>query len=774
MGDSGIKNVFTERYSQLVIQHPWLIVTACLLLFSLGAAGLPHAGFNSSYRVFFGKDDPHLQAFKEFEAIYANEDNIAVVLHHPQKPVFSNEVLQSVRDLTDALWKTSYITRVDSVTNFQHTEVVEDDFIVRDLIPPLPLTEAELRKKERIALNEPLAKGPLLSPDGSVTRINAKVLLPLQDQNPMGPSDLYAAVDQLIQWEREKHSDITYRISGAVAMIHAFSTVPRDDLRSMIPLMLGFTAVLMTVLVRSTWGVLLPLTVVLLSIVFTLGLSGHLGIQLTVISSTFPLILFAVVIAYSIHVVMGYTRSRRAGLNREASVEATIRKNLTPIFLSALTSSAGFLSLTLNEIPPIRDLGILVGSGVLFTFLMTVAFLPASLALCPCGIKFTTPLDTQHGGESYSDWTVWLGHIVTQKHTWLYYILLGLAVAGSLFIYRLELDNNPINYFKPGNWYRQSAEFVDAELGGSSYTEFSFDTGRSYGITNPTFLEQVEAFTEYLLTIPEVTHVNSIVPIMKRLNKNLHADDPSFYRVPDNQELAAQYLLLYTMSLPFGLDLTTRINVDYSSTRVTATLKKISAKRHLEILTQIEAWAAQHIPGLSVQGVGPWVMFSHQTERVIRELLKSLVLALMVISIACGLAFRSLRLGILSLMPNGLPILLTFGLWGIIGEYVDIGVSIVASAALGVIVDDTIHLLFGYRRAKERGIDKALAFRSALKEVGHELLLTTMILVVGFGLFLLSDFRMNATFGVMISSSLAIALVYDFLFLPGMLMRFDR
>ena len=136
MGDSGIKNVFTERYSQLVIQHPWLIVTACLLLFSLGAAGLPHAGFNSSYRVFFGKDDHHLQAFKEFEAIYANEDNIAVVLHHPQKPVFSNEVLQSVRDLTDALWKTSYITRVDSVTNFQHTEVVEDDFIVRDLIPP--------------------------------------------------------------------------------------------------------------------------------------------------------------------------------------------------------------------------------------------------------------------------------------------------------------------------------------------------------------------------------------------------------------------------------------------------------------------------------------------------------------------------------------------------------------------------------------------------------------------------------------------------------------
>ena len=217
-------------------------------------------------------------------------------------------------------------------------------------------------------MNEPLAKGPLLSPDGSVTRINAKVLLPLQGQNPMGPSDLYAAVDQLIQWEREKHSDITYRISGAVAMIHAFSTVPRDDLRSMIPLMLGFTAVLMTVLVRSTWGVLLPLTVVLLSIVFTLGLSGHLGIQLTVISSTFPLILFAVVIAYSIHVVMGYTRSRRAGLNREASVEATIRRNLTPIFLSALTSSAGFLSLTLNEIPPIRDLGILVGSGVLFTF----------------------------------------------------------------------------------------------------------------------------------------------------------------------------------------------------------------------------------------------------------------------------------------------------------------------------------------------------------------------------------------------------------------------
>lgn len=480
-------------------------------------------------------------------------------------------------------------------------------------------------------------------------------------------------------------------------------------------------------------------------------------------------------IAYSVHIVVSYARLRRTGLNREDSIGVTLEKNFTPVLLSAVTTAVGFLSMILNDVPPVQHLGILVGSGVLFTFVISVTLLPALLAICPCGIKPTMirakPL---HHRNPRSEWTDRLGHFVVQHHHRFFYGLLGLAVIASFPILRLELDNNFVNYFKPGHWYRDAVEFVNENLTGISYTDFSLESGRENGINDPVFLRKVEAFTDYLKTIPEVVHVNSIVPIIKGLNKNLHADDPDYYRLPETQELTAQYLLLYTMSLPFGLDLTNQINVDYSSTRVTATMKKISAKRHREILKEVGSWVAENDPELKAKGTGTLVMFAFLSDRVIRGMLKSLALALTLITAVCILALRSVRLGLLSLFPNGLPILLTFGIWGMLGEHVDFVVSIVATAALGIIVDDTIHLLVRYQRNKNKGMDSGSAFRFAIEDVGHELLFTSIILIIGFGLFILSGFRINSTIGIMISLSIGLALVYDFLFMPGRLMKFDR
>ncbi len=770
-----IERDWAQWYGRTVVQRPWMMIIGSLLLFALGVAGLPKAGFNSSYRVYFGKDNPQLQAFDDFQAIYTKDDNVTVVIHHPNKPVFSNEVLETVRDLTAALWKTAYVTRVDSLTNHQHTEVSKDDLIVDDLITRLPLSDTELSVKKEIALNEPLVNGFLLSPDGRVTQINARVLFPSLEENPNVASDIHAAVERLIAQERETHAEIEYRINGIVATNHAFASAPKIDMKVMMPIMVGLIVVFLAALVRSTAGVVLPLVVVLLSIFFTLGLAGHLGILLTPVSAAFPQILLAVAIAYSVHIMVSYARLRRTGLDRNEAVQATLENNLTPIFLTALTTAVGFLSMTLNEVPPVRHLGILVGGGVLFTFVVSVTFLPALLAICPCGIKPSRSLaDPLQGQHRHPEWTDWLGEFVVRRYQWLFYGILGLTVLGSLFILRLELNNNPIDYFKLGTPYRETAEFVDANLTGVTYTDYSLDSGHASGITDPAFLAKVAAFGEYLATIPEVTHVNSIVPIMRRLNMNMHADDPAYYRLAESQALAAQYLLLYTMSLPFGLDLTNQINVDYSSTRVTATMHKISAKRHREILRQAEDWAAEHMPGIKVDGVGAWVMFTYLSDRVIRGMLKSLALALVLITAVCVLTFRSFRLGMLSMIPNGLPIVLTFGVWGMLGDHVDFAVSIVATAALGVIVDDTIHLMVRYQRNKRSGLESSRAYQAALKDVGHALLFTTIILVVGFGLFILSGFRINSSMGIMISLSIALALLCDFFFLPGVLMKFDR
>ena len=772
MSHKRLDQVIAEWYGQVLLQYRWLFIFGSLLLFALGASGIPNAGFNSSYRVFFGPDNPQLLAFDEFQAVYVQDDNVAVVIHHPDESVFSNEVLETVRSLTAALWKTEYVTRVDSVTNFQHTQVTEDDLLVDDLVPALPLTQDELYAKQQIALAEPLLQGLLLSSDSRVTQVNARVLFPSLKENPNVASDVYVAVEQLIAHEQAVHPDIDYRIAGIVATNHAFAKTPEDEMGKMFPLMIGLTIICLALLVRSTWGVVLPLLVVLLTIMFTLGMSGHFGILLTAVSAAFPQILLAIAIAYSVHIVVSYTRLRREGLNRDDAVRMTIYKNLTPIFLTAITTAIGFLSMTLNEVPPVQDLGILVGVGVIFTFVIAVTFLPALLAVCPCGVKaMPTP---PPGGPEREEWTVLLGRFVVKHHRSLLYGLLFIVAGSSIFIARLELNNNPLNYFKIGTWHRDATEFVDANLTGVTFTDYSLQSGQPHGITDPAFLAKLEAFTEYVRTIPEVAHVNSIVPVMKRLNKNLHADDPAYYRLPDTQELAAQYLLLYTMSLPFGLDLTNQINVDYSSTRVTATMHKVNGKRHMEILDQIEGWVAANMPEVNTKGVGTWVMFTYLSQRVIHGMINSLMLALVLITIVCVVTFRSIRLGLISLVPNALPILLTFGVWGMLGDHIDFAVSIVATAALGVIIDDTIHLLVRYQRSREEGREHGQAFQYALNDVGHALLFTSIILVVGFGLFLLSGFRINSSMGAMISLSIAFALAFDFLCLPGILMKFDK
>ena len=767
-----LDQVIAEWYGHVLLRYRWAFILGSLLLFALGASGIPHAGFNSSYRVFFGPDNPQLRAFDDFQAIYVQDDNVGIVIHHPDQPVFSNEVLETTRSLTAALWKTEHVTRVDSVTNYQHTHVIQDDLFVDDLVSTLPLTEEELREKQRIALAEPLLNGLLLSSDGRVTQVNARVLFPSLEENPNVASDIYVAVENLIADEQALYPDIEYRIVGIVATNHAFAKTPEDEMSTMLPLMLGLTIIALALLVRSTWGVILPLLVVLVSIMFTLGMSGHLGILLTAVSFAFPQILLAIAVAYSVHIVVSYTRLRREGSNREEAVYVTIVKNLTPIFLTAVTTAIGFLSMLLNEVPPVQDLGILVGIGVLFTFTISVTFLPALLTVCPCGVK---PIPTPASGvPKQQEWTVWLGNFVVTHYRPLFYGLLFIVAGSSVFIARLELNNNPLDYFKIGTWHRDATEFVDANLTGVTFTDYSLLSGRPNGITDPAFLSKVEAFTEYVSRIPEVAHVTSIVPIMKRLNKNLHADDPSYYQLPETQELAAQYLLLYTMSLPFGLDLTNQINVDYSSTRVTVTMYKVNGKRHMEILDDISMWVSAHMPEVKAQGVGTWVMFTYLSQRVIHGMIQSLILALILITIVCVVTFRSVRLGAISLIPNALPILLTFGVWGMLGDHIDFAVSIVATAALGVIIDDTIHLLVRYQRSRENGELHGDAFRYALREVGHALLFTSLVLVVGFGLFVLSGFRINSSMGAMMSLSIAFALAFDFLCLPGILMKFDK
>ncbi|MDX1580297.1 MAG: MMPL family transporter, partial [Alphaproteobacteria bacterium] len=275
---------------------------------------------------------------------------------------------------------------------------------------------------------------------------------------------------------------------------------------------------------------------------------------------------------------------------------------------------------------------------------------------------------------------------------------------------------------------------------------------------------------------PEIVHVADFADVMKRLNMNMHGDDPAYYRLPDDQQLAAQYLLLYEMSLPYGLDLNNQINVPKSATKVQATMDNISSSQMKEIKFRAEDWLVENMPPESHSlGSGVTIIFAFLTQRNMYSMTFGTALAIVLISGCLVLALRSLKLGVMSLAPNFLPPIIAFGIWalvvGEIGQYA----AMVTATALGMIVDFTVHFLSKYLRARrEDGVDVAAGIRYAFNTVGSALWVTAVVLIVGFTVLAFSDFALNANLGIFVALIVAVALVADFLILPAMLMLLER
>ena len=448
----------------------------------------------------------------------------------------------------------------------------------------------------------------------------------------------------------------------------------------------------------------------------------------------------------------------------------SLRVNMTPVFLTTLSTVIGFLSLNFSDVPPFNHLGNMTAAGVTAAFFLSVLFLPALMAILP--VRVPAP---KKPGSHLTFYDRLADLVIARRRP----LLWGSAALTVLFVGLIpqnELDDRFVEYFDPSITFRTDTDFTAANLTGIYQIEFSLSGGESGSISEPAYLERVEEFANWYREQPGVAHVTTFTDVMKRLNKNLHEDDPAYYALPDNRELAAQYLLLYEMSLPYGLDLNNQINVDKSATRFTVTLQNISAVEVRSLVESGEAWLRDNTPAPThAVGSGPLVMFSYISGINIRSMLLGSTLALVLISALMVFALKSVRLGLLSFIPNLIPGAIAFGIWGIASGVVNLGLSIVIGMTLGIVVDDSIHFMTKYLRARrEEQLEPEGAIRYAFSTVGRALTATSVILVIGFGILSTSAFGMNADMGKMTAITIPLALAVDFLFLPPLLMAIDR
>ncbi|MEM1191603.1 MAG: MMPL family transporter [Pseudomonadota bacterium] len=762
-----MKNRAGERLGRAIavasIKARWIIVPLLITLSLAVGYGASSLKFAGDYRVFFGDDNPDFIASENAQATFGKPDSITFVLIPRDGTIYTTETLSAVHKLTELAWTLPYVSRVDSLTNFQNTRGVGDDLIVEDLVRnPGVLSDSDVARIRNAARSEPLVNGFVVSRDDAATIVNATIQLPSDVPNVASSTQHKARAlrDQILS----DHPGLDIHLTGVASLSAAFEEAGTADSKTLIPLVYLFILLVMLVALRSVSAVASSLLLILLATLVGVGVGGFSGVELTPISLASPTIILTIAVADAIHVLAAIRMTMRAGVAKTEAVVDACAVNFVPIGITSLTTVVGFLTLNFSDSPPFHHLGNMSAAGIAAAWLLSVSFLPATLAILP--LRFDSAAAPRGVRPSLmaalSELVIARPAVVTASSL----MLCCIAIA---FIPGMAVNDQWSKYFDRELEFRQAIDAADPYFG-SDTVEFVLDPGAPGDVANPEFLRTVDAFAAWLREqTPEVVHVFAISDIMKRVHRNLNGDDPSFYRIPDRQAEASQYLLVYELSLPYGLDLNNRVDIDRQSTRITATLSDLSTTETKAFLSRARHWFDEKGNGYELHVTGSKVLFAFVAERNIEAVFEGALYLIAAIFLILAITFRSPAIGALSIVANALPLLTAFGVWALLVGVVGFSVAAVGAVAVGLIVDYSVHFLSKYYRAvKTDGRSVEDGIRYAFETAGVAIFLTTAILVAGFSILMTSAFKLNADLGLLTAISLVLAMIINFTLVPAL------
>jgi hypothetical protein len=659
-----------------------------------------------------------------------------------------------------------FARRVNSLTNFQYTRADGDDIFTDYLLDkPADLTPEKINKIKQVILNEPTLLHFLTDAKGTITGIQVRLDLP-KDKTRATDQTVNAARELRTQFA-EKYPNVKISLGGSSMAGVSLGEAVAQDIKTLIVGSYFVIIVALLLLLRSLRGMLTTILLVTFSTAVTMGIYGWFNFVLTPVAGWVPSIVMTIAVADSVHILISYFHELRNGANRLDAIRETMRINMNPVFITSLTTIIGVLCLNFSDSPPYRDLGNMVGLGVLVAYILSMTFLPAVLAWLNIG--------KSHINRGSNVWMTHLANWIIKQRLFLLVSISVLTIIVSSFITRNELTERWHEYFDNSFEIRRTTEAVNAKLTGVHYIRYLIDSGKENGIHEPNYLNTIENFTNWLRKQDKVAHVTSLTDISKRLNKSLHGDNEKWYRIPDNRELAAQSFLLYETGLPRELNLDELVNLKRSASVVTVSVHKTDSEFLLNLDHRAQQWLKQHAAKYTFnEGTGLDMVFAHINHRNIRSLLKGTAVALVLISFILIFALKSVRLGMISLIPNLIPAALAYGTWGYFIGKIDLSASIVICMSLGIVVDDTVHFLSKYLRARrEKNYDVYDGMRYAFHTVGLALVITTAVLVAGFLVLVASHFSPTWVSGLLLAITLSYALLADFFFLPPLLSILD-
>lgn len=777
---------FFEAIAGWSYDHRWIVLILSFVAWGAGGYLAYGARVDNSFEAFFDTDDPTYQAYQRFREDFESDEIAYIVYRAPNGP-WDLGVMRKIEQLTRALEdEVPFVKEVTSLSNAEFMEgAPPDDILVYDLLEEFPESQEALAAVRDKVMRKPLYVGGLVDADADLGAIivdmNRSSIDPLDDirfdpdagdgLNNLYPQVTFAAIEAIL--ERPEYAGIEFFHSGDVAINATYNRIfIEEDLPVLLTLVVIVIAVGLLLVFRRPVGVFGPLMVVAVAMAASVAVIGLLGWRVDFMFGLMPTLLIAVGVADSVHILSEFgIYQERLGSRRDA-IRRTLYLVGPPCLLTSLTTAAGFLSLSFSPVQSVAHLAVYSAVGVLAAFIASVTVLVAMLSFgrhARREISSEKQRARAKGGERFARTLRRVASFVIRFRNPILVISAVIFAGSAVGIASLTVDSNFLMEFSERVPVRTTTKFIDDHMSGTASFIYLFDSGEPDGIKNPDVLREIERIQREAEKQPLVTKTYSIVDLMKDINQSFHNGDPAYYAIPESRELVAQYLLVYEMS--GGEELRDYVSMDYARATLELRCKQVQTSRLEGIVDAIDVHVAREpLQAATVAKTGIGALWLKFVDYITWSQINGALIAFLVVSLMMILVFRSVKIGLLSMIPNLAPVVLVLGGMGWVGVPLDYYRLLIAPIAIGIAVDDTIHMVTRYHHEFRETGDYKEALYATMGDVGRALFVTSAILVAAFCVNLFSVMDSQASFGVLLGAVITTALVADFLLMPALIL----
>lgn len=788
--ETGFSNLALVLY-----QGKWLALLFMIFVIGAFVSQLPKLKIDTSTEGFLHEDDPALQAYNDFRVQFGRDDLVILAIKPPQ--IFELSFLNKLKALHEELENSvPYLDEVTSLINIRNTRGDAEKLIVEDLFERWPSSQAELNRIREQALAKPLYKNLILSANGNVTTIIVRTnalsggttvdegldVLSEFDSETSPPEEITAqqqfltdaqnsevvnAVREIVSNYSTKDFPISY--AGSPVIIDSLKRSLQKDMRKFTVLAIGIIVIILAFIFRRFSGVFIPLVIVILSLLSTLGAMSAFGVAIKLPTQILPSFLLAVGVAACVHLLALFYRDYDVNNDKKQAISHALGHSGLAITMASLTTSAGLLSFASAEVAPIADLGRFAGLGVLLALLYTIVLTPTLLAILPLRQKKLEKSKRRH--EAMDKVLMVIAGFSTRNAK-------CILIASGIIIVTAIISTTQINFYhNPLLWLPESADvrkatfMIDREMQGSNSAEIIIDTGKENGLYDPAVMHAIEKLHQEINKIQDkelfVGKSVSVADILKETNQALNENRQAFYKVPESRELIAQELLLFENS--GSDDLEDFVDRQFSKARFTIKLPWLDAHANAKFLKDIEYRFNEALGSqATINPTGMVSLLARAISAAIESTKQSYLLAAIVITIMMILLLGDFKLGLVSMIPNLLPILITMGVMAYNHIPLDMFTMLIGSIAIGLAVDDTIHFMHNFRRYFSETGNVQTAVENTFHTAGRAILVTTVVLSLGFFVFMASSMNNLGYFGKLCGLTIIVALLADLIIAPAL------